>query len=275
MSEWSPWGLDASAISELRLSRAVKALDAGDPSTASVEAEELLDEDPDNLEAVVLVGEASLDLGAFATARIAFQHALSIDNTVTKGWAGLALACYELTDLESCASNAQEGLRLDGQDPALWYYLAVALEQLEHPEKAEQAFTQAARIDSTNFPKPVRYPQEQWEQALGSALELLPAALRDWYARFPVHMLRFPDLEELRSAEPPLSPAAGALYLGTPPPLGFGNPWVTQPEQVRVFCGNLERSAPLPPDLGRVVATALRQEALDWLGLDEDAAPLD
>lgn len=275
MSEWSPWGLDASAISELRLSRALKALDSGDPSTATIEAEELLDEDPDNLEAIVLVGEASLDLGAFATARIAFQHAVTIDPSITKGWAGLALSCYELTDLETCASSAQQGLRLDDQDPALWYYLAVALEQLELPEKAEQAFTQAARIDGANFPKPVRYTQEQWEQALVSALELLPAALRDWYARFPVHILRFPDIEELRAAEPPLSPAAGALYLGTPPPIGFGKPWATQPEQVRVYSANLERSAPLPAELPRILAIALRQEALDWLGLDENAAPLD
>lgn len=274
MSDWSPWGLDASAISDLRMSRAVKALDAGDPTTATIEGEELLDEEPDNLEAIVLVGEASLDLGAFATARISFQHALSIDNTLIKGWAGLALSCYELTDLESCASSAQEGLRLDDQDPALWYYLGVALEQLEHTEKAEQAFTQAARIDGTNFPKPIRYTLEQWEQGLKSAMELLPAVLRDWYERFPVHIKRFPDLEELRSAEPPLSPAAGALYLGTPPPLGFGNAWATQPEQVRVYTGNLERSAPTPTDLARVVATALRQEALDWLGLDENSAPL-
>ena len=74
MSDWSPWGLDASAISELRLARALKALDAGDPTTATIEAEELLDEEPDNLEAVVLVGEASLDLGAFATAQIGRAH---------------------------------------------------------------------------------------------------------------------------------------------------------------------------------------------------------
>ena len=79
MSEWSPWGLDASAVSELRLSRAIHAMDTGDPVTAALEAEELLDEDPDNLEAIVLVGEASLDLIYFATARIAFQHALSIN----------------------------------------------------------------------------------------------------------------------------------------------------------------------------------------------------
>ncbi|MFT5587618.1 MAG: tetratricopeptide (TPR) repeat protein [Cognaticolwellia sp.] len=274
MSEWSPWGLDASAISELRLSRALKALDGGDPVTAMLEAEELLDEDPDNIEAIVLVGEASLDQSSFATARIAFQHALGIDSELIKAWAGLSLACYELTDLESCASSAQEGLRLDEQDPALWYYLAVALEQLDHHERAEQAFSQASRIDGANFPRPLRYAPELWGQALKSAMELLPTTLRDWYQRFPVELHRFPDLEELRIPEPPLSPAAGALYLGEPPTLGFGNPWATQPQKVRVFTGNLERGAPLPPDMARIVATALRQEALDWLGLDDHEAPL-
>jgi len=270
MSEWSPWGLDASAVSELRLSRAIHALDTGDPVTAALEAEELLDEDPDNLEAIVLVGEASLDLIYFATARIAFQHALSINGGLIKAWAGLSLACYELTDLETCASSAQEGLRLNKEDPALWYYLAVALEQLNHHERAEQAFSQASRIDGANFPKPLRHAPELWAQALTSAMELLPVTLRDWYKRFTVEVHRFPDIEELRSSEPPLSPAAGALYLGTPPTLGFGDPWATQPEKVRVFTGNLERGAPLPTDMARMVATALRQEALDWLGLDDN-----
>lgn len=274
MSEWSPWGLDASAISELRLARANKALEGADPSTATIEAEELLEEDPDNLDALLVVGEASLDLGAFATARIAFQHVLSIDDALTRAWAGMSLACYELTDLESCASSAQQGLRLDGQDPALWYYLAVSLEQMGHPDKAAQAFAQASRIDSEHFPTPTRYSHAQWTTALQSALELLPTPLRDWYARFPVVLELFPDLGELRAAEPPLSPAAGALYKGTPPTVGFGNPWTTQPELVRVYTGNLERSAPELSGLPRIVAMALRQEALDWLGLEDKAVPM-
>lgn len=275
MSDWSPWGLDASAISELRLARANKALEGGDPATASIEAEELLEEDPDNLDALMLVGEASLDTGAFATARIAFQHILSIDGALVRAWAGLSLACYELTDLESCASSAQQGLRLDGQDPALWYYLAVSLEQMGHPDKAAQAFTQASRIDKEHFPTPTRYSAEEWAAALISAFELLPAPLRAWYARFPVVLETFPELTELRAAEPPLSPAAGALYKGTPPTVGFGNPWGTQPEIVRVYTGNLERSAPELAGLARIIAMALRQEALDWLGLEDKAVPMD
>ncbi|MBK7760773.1 MAG: hypothetical protein IPI35_31070 [Deltaproteobacteria bacterium] len=50
---------DAATVTAMRLAEARAALDDGDPQTAIVEAEELLDVDPENLDALFLVGDAS------------------------------------------------------------------------------------------------------------------------------------------------------------------------------------------------------------------------
>ncbi|MED5373473.1 MAG: tetratricopeptide repeat protein [Myxococcota bacterium] len=272
--DWSAWANELGGLDELRLRRAADAFEKGQVDEAITEAEELLDDDPDNVDALLVVGEASLEVGAYATARLAFEHVLQLGPDNLRAWAGLSLASFELTELDSCVKAAQHAIQLEPAFAPAWYYLGVGLEFLGHLEDADRAFRQAARLEPVHFPYTPTFSEATWTRALDLGRDLLPEQLRDWFIKVPLTLAWLPDLEELRTQEPPLSPAAGALYKGTPPPVGFKKAWATAPEQVRVYRRNLERGSPTEAELPLLVARALRQEALDWLGLPDDALPL-
>ncbi len=97
--------------------------------------------------------------------------------------------------------------------------------------------------------------------------------MRVWLSRVTLVLERYPTLDQLRQDEMPLSPSSPALYVGDPPEDG-SDPFLAEPERMVIYVGNLERIAALGADLGVILATALRAEALDWLGLPDDQLPL-
>jgi tetratricopeptide (TPR) repeat protein len=262
-----PWAMD---LGGLRLEKARQAFESRNPAQAIVEAEELLDTEPDNIEALMIVGNASLEMGDPATGRAAFIHVLDMDPDQVMAVTGLAVSCFEITDFEGCvsAADACSVLRPEMGEP--WYYRGLALERLGRTDEALKSLRQAARLDPRGFPMQQRMPKEIWPEALGLGMQLLPPRLRRWYQGVHVVLEEFPQIALLRASQPPLSPAAGALYEGTPPQLGHPDPWTTHPERVILYTANLERGIAGANELPGVIAFALRQEALDWLGLQED-----
>ncbi|HJN75272.1 MAG TPA: tetratricopeptide repeat protein [Myxococcota bacterium] len=273
MSFSSNWQLDLAEIGALRLQHARRAFNDRDPVLALVEAEELLEEEPDNLDALMIVADAALDLGDPVVSRAAFLQAIDLGATAALVFSGLAVTCYELTDLEGCIEASNRALEVEPDLAEAWYYKGIALDQLGLADEATQALRQAMFHDPQGFPMPTAMSTEDIEALLGEALSCMPPELAEWYRRVRFEVHRYPDLRQLRDSDMPLSPSSPALYHGTPSP-ERQDPWQTLPDRVDVYVGNLERAAALGANPAQLLAASLRNEALDWLGLPDDGLPL-
>lgn len=272
-SKTQPWRMEPNALGALRLQQARTALEDGDPHSAIVEAEELLDEAPDNLDALFLVGDACLELGDAAGAHAAFLRYLELAPEDAGALSGLAVACFDLTDFEGCIEYARQATTLETELAEAWYYLGLAQERLGRDREARRAFARAEKLDPESWPLLKPLSQAEWNVVLGRALQLLPPALKAWFDHVRLDVQALPDLDDLREAQPPLPPTVPALYIGEPPDHS-PDPWQTHPDCVKVYRTNVERAALWSGDLPRTLAEALRAEALDWLGQPPDAHPL-
>lgn len=266
------WTVDPEALGALRLEQARLALDRGDAMDAVVEAEELLDEVPDHGEALLVVGDGSLDLNDAPSAHAAYGRYLELHPEDPIALSGLAIASFELTLLDACVDAATDAVRLDPGLAEAWYFLGMALERQGETERAGEAFVRAQLLDPATYPLVSALSDAEWDSAVDEAWAMMPTELRQWYARVPVEVEVFPELHDLRVSHPPLPPTASALYVGDPPDPGEG--WRNLPSQVRLYRGNLQRMTAFEGDLPLRIAEALRHEALDWLALEPDALPL-
>ncbi len=267
------WQLALTDIGALRLQQARRAWEARDPGAAMVEAEELLDEEPDNLDALLLVADAALELGDAAVAQATFQQVLEMQDDLASAWSGYAVACYELTDMQGCLEASDHALSLDDSLAEAHFYRGLVLDHQGDFQGGRLSLSRATELDSTSFPTIPSLDPAEAEEALVQARALLAEPMRVWLARVPIVFERYPSLDQLRQDEMPLSPSSPALYVGSPPDDGR-DPFLVEPDRMVVYVGNLERIAALGADLSVILATALRAEALDWLGLADDQLPL-
>lgn len=266
------WSLDPDTHTALRLDRVRRMMRDEDHVEAVVEVEELLDEDPDNTEGLFLLGESLLELGEPSIALLAYERVVELTGGDADSLMGLAISRYETCDLAGAAVAAREAVRLDpGRAEAHWY-LALALERLPgRRTEALQAFAAARELDPTEYPFPLRLSEAEWRGAIGMAVARLHPRLQSFWDGVPVRLEPWPDLAELRRADPPIPPGVSGLYLGEPP--HDADPWTVRPQAMRLFRHNLERSRD-PQELLEQITQALQNEALDWLGLG-DVAELD
>ena len=86
------WTLERGPIGAMRLQRAQQAYERRDTVEAVIEAEELLDEEPDNPAALLIVADGSLEIGHPEVARSAYEDFLEMRPDDPLAWAGLAVA---------------------------------------------------------------------------------------------------------------------------------------------------------------------------------------
>ena len=264
------WGIDPAVIAALRLSRVRQAYEAEDLWTAVLEAEEILDEKPADVEALELLGDAELDLGHGHEALLVFALLCEMDGRNPAYLSGLGIARFLSVDFDGALTAAQEALALSPDHAEAHAYAGIALERLGRVEEASDHFSQATRLDPEAFPPPLPLKNIPWTRLLGRALDLLPDEVRDFYRRVPVVWHHFPEAAVLRAENPPLSPFSLALYEGDPP--GEEEPMV-DPRSVRAYRGNLARFARDMPRLEEDFALALASEAADWLDIDLPPRP--
>jgi tetratricopeptide (TPR) repeat protein len=273
-SQGGTWSVEPRLLAALRLDKAHKALAAGKATEAIIEAEELLDEDPSHVDALIVVGAASLDLSESLAADAAFSRALELLPDHSGALAGLAVARFELADLEGSVAAAARATSRDPELVEAWYYQAMALERLGREDAAATAYQRAHSLDAATYPLVDEVAPTLWAEAMDGALKRLPMPLRLWYEDIPIEVDRFPSIVELTTSFPPANPTISALFVGTPPVWSESQPDV-KPECVRLFSHNIQRIAVVERVvLGQVIAEALRLEALEWLDLGAEDHPL-
>ncbi|MEQ1570679.1 MAG: tetratricopeptide repeat protein [Myxococcota bacterium] len=260
------WSIEPETRTALRLEQVRHAVRECAWSDAILEAEELLDEYPEHPEALFLLGEALLEVGDWELARRVYDHRVGLDGGDTASLVGLAISSFHLCDLPASIEAAREAVRQDSGNAEAHHYLGLALERIPGQQtEALAELTASAHLDPARYPLPLTLRPSEWADVIAQAVDTLPSRIQEFYAKVPFRVESLPDLDELRSVDPPLSPTVGALYVGTPPE----EPSDALPEAVRLFERNLSRAGSVEA-ITTELAHALHDEALDWMGEDDE-----
>lgn len=259
------WSLDPQTRLQLRLDQVRKLVERLVWSEAVLEAEELLDEVPDHIEALELLARAQIGMMDAEGAALTLEQLHGLDPTWTAvRLSSLAMARLDTCDLVGAAEAARETLRLDPGSAEAHFVLGLALERLPgRGTESAQAFVAANRLDPLAYPFPKQLDGAGWEQALTTAMMQLPPVFRELWEGVPVRLPRYPDLDKLREATPPMSPRLLGMFVGEPPT--EGNPFDTKPDGLMLYTENLGRVSSLDELIERI-ADVLEQEALVWIG---------
>jgi len=251
----------------LRLGEAEKALVNGELDRALIEAEELLDEDPSHKKALELVSQAALGMGDVIMALEALNRFIDLHTPDARMLHALAVARFQSVDYPGALVAAEQAASLDRTLTAAWYYQGLALERLGRLEDATRCFSQASELEPENFPIHPGWDHFDWSEMLENALDTLPQPIQVFCDGLDIRFADFPAVEDLLENYPPLSPFTDALYRGTPPQ--DGDPWVSRPERISLFKGNLSRPSQDLEAIVKRIAEAVIHESLHWLGLAE------
>lgn len=243
----------------------MQAYQVRDLHTALLEAEELLDEEPDNLTALQLLGDTELDLGHGHEAALVFEHLVELDAGVARFWGGLAVARFLVVDFAGALEAADRALALDAGLAEAVAYRGLALERLGRLEEAGTMFHRASRLDPKAYPLPVPERRIPWGDLLQAALARIPKSLSYFFRNTALVWQRYPDPEVLQASTPTISPLVLALYEGAPG--AETDPAQVLPRSIRLFKGNAARYAHDMERLEEDLAYSLMAEATDWLGL--------
>jgi len=240
---------------------------------ALVEAEEVLDQHPDNAEALMLVGDSSLELGEALGAAASFCRVLEFEPDNVLAHSGLAIARFELTDFEAALDSAAQALELAPEHSEAIYLRGLVFEALGQTKEAEDAFQKAHSLAPEHYPLLAATPEDEWLEIIEAAKSLLHTDLQEWFDGVNIGVKASPFVEQLREHSPPLSPSSLALYQGKSPPLSE-DPWLIKPPGIDLFEFNLSRASIREGGLVGPVASGLRREAVEWLGLPKNTYPL-
>jgi tetratricopeptide (TPR) repeat protein len=249
------WTLDPLARHAMLLEASREALANGDFSDAVALAEELLDEEPDDPDALLLVAEAAPRYGHAEVGVLAASQASrrGIDVGALEA-AALLAACQvdrALEAAESLLARAPEHARAHA-------VRGRALDLLGRTADAEAALARATALRPDHYPPPLSLDPDGWDPVLLEALSGLDPEIRDALRRVEIDLTDLPDLTLLRTIRPPPSPLVDALLQET------------EGERARIllFRRNLLRGASNATELTERIRDALKVEA--ELLLEED-----
>lgn len=258
---------------EQRLRAVRAAADTEDWPGVVLEAEELLDLDPDHPEALLFLANASLELGDPVNAAEAFAHHLEHAQPSADALSGLAVARFEACDIAGAVGAARAAVQAFPDLAEAHYTLGLALERTRGgATSAATHFAAANSLDPEAYPWPIPLDDKALEEALLEALRSIPRPLARFWSGVPMRLEEQPTLDELARGAVPIPPTVAGMYEGRPPDLDQGpeQAFEQRPKALRLFRRNLSRCGDLDQVIDQL-EDLLVQEALDWLGLPLEA----
>jgi predicted Zn-dependent protease with MMP-like domain len=210
-----------------------------------------------------------------------------------------------LGELKKARKQAEEGLKVLGEDPALWAALASAhyenldfadalqaighaiqnapqwaraenirawiLTALGRHDEADEAFSKAHALDPVAYFRPVRMDEDAFAEVVEAGLAALPPRLADALVNISVAVEDIPSKARLTLSDPPLSAGILGLFEGTPPMYASTeDPFAHFPRHITLFRKNLEASCASPDELLEQIRITLLHELGHYFGYDED-----
>lgn len=246
-----PWVVAADTATAVLLDAARRQAHDGEYALAVALAEELLDLDPRDADALMLVADAAPRYGHGEVGVLAARAAVALG--VDPG-AALAAALYA-AGLATEALAEADACLARGRDPARAHAVrALALELLGRVPEADASLAEAHRLRPQAYPLPLSVPDDAWEALLMRAIAALDrndqAALRHWEINFAGS----PTPETLARSVPPLPPSSPSFLVSD----GSG------PPRCLLYTRNLTRGSASEEEVVERIVSALRDE-LEWL----------
>jgi len=256
-----------------RLNRAWEAMENGDPETAGLEAEAMMDESDGNPEVRFLLGAALLESGVTGDA---LDHLRTCEGQVEDPVFHqfyFASALFENLHVDEALAVFREVIRAEPQFAPPRHGLAQCLEFQGEYEQAEKQYERAYQLDQEGYPLPVRMKRSSFHDVVEEAAEHLPPDLRVHLQRISVVIEDLPSLEILRTegGDDPITPVVLGLYVG--PSLRDRSVYepVTTPPAIFLYQRNLERICQTREELINEIRLTLYHELGHYLGYsDED-----
>lgn len=261
-------GVDGPAdAEEAALDSALEAIAAGAPEEALGHLEDV---DPARGERWTTAAHAQLELGRFEESERSLRRAREAlgSRHADVLWAEgrLHLAQWRLKE----ARRAFEKLDLEEEGAALLENLALLADLEGQPERADELYVRAARLDPEQSPLPPRLSPEEFEAVVAEAAGELPAEFQEALEVLAVVIDPMPTARLVGAPESGHPPDILGLFVGTP--LGE-RPSLEAPElppTIYLFQRNLERAARTREELVEEIRTTLYHELGHALGFDED-----
>ena len=218
-----------------------------------------------------LLGQASREMGQPAQALACHEASRllgpDLDDPEARG-----LALFELGAFRKAAAALRMALkRGPGLSAEGHFHLAVILERLGDGHLAHQHFQAAARKDPGDQFVPRALSEEEFEGLVEVALGELPEEISGRLHEVPVVVEPWPDPDELRLSDPPLSPLLLGMLRG--PSLrdrSEGAQPGELPTQVLLFQRNLELLCSNREEIAEEILLTVWHEVGHYLGLEEE-----
>ena len=179
---------------------------------------------------------------------------------------------FEMGLYEEPQRSLDRSAVLEPENAHTLYHLALVLEHLSAPEKADKLFGQAAAQAPEQYPAPVRVEGAVFEAAAEAALGSLPTEIQRYVENCPILIEELPGRDLVQ--EYSVSPQLLGLFVGTPADQPGSSPtWGTAPKEgpdrIFLFKRNLEKVAQTKAELIEQIQITVKHEIGHYLGLDE------
>lgn len=222
-------------------------------------------------ELALLEGTALARLGDAGRALPRIDAALALDPEHVEALAERGEALFELCRLDEARAALLEVVRRDPEDAGAHQTLGLVAERQGDAAEARRRLARAHELDPERFPLPAALPPAEFDRAVEDALAELPEPIRRYLANVAIAVEPFPSDDDLRGAEPPLSPGILGVFRGAP--LGHKaspDPWSHFPSSIVLYQRNLERQARDRAELVEEIRVTLLHEVGHFLGLGEE-----
>jgi predicted Zn-dependent protease with MMP-like domain len=244
-------------------------LEQGEYEAAAEAAEALLEEEPDDVEALFLAGSALFEAGDDDEASVRLRRALELDPSNLPACLTLAALHYERCRFPEATLLVDRVLR-DNPDNAYAHYLRGLLHDMGgRIDLGDASFQEASRLDPEHYPVSPSVPRAEFDRAVEEAFAAVPQEFRDRVGHLPILVEEVPSEDLLGTLEDPAPDLLG-LFVGTPLTEKTHHETPRVPDAIYLFKRNLERACRDRDDLVEEIGVTLLHEIGHYLGMDED-----
>ncbi len=257
------WQIDDDTKKRLRRKRLHESVLRRDFISAIHDAEDYLDEHPDDRQVLHMLASCLIEARDLLTAREAYRQLVEMEPKRAAYWVGFAHTCFECADLDNALMGAEQALTLDRDAAEAHYVRGLILERTEEVDAAQSSLLQAHTLNPMGYPLPMHLSHDDIQLLVADAFSSLAPDVQAFWQPKKMELRPFPDVGDLQGPMPPLSPRVPLLALAPE-----DSPLDAPPSRLQIFHGNLSHHPDL--DAARTaLIQALQHEASHWLAPPE------
>ena len=244
-------------------------LEQGEYHGALDVAEALLEEQPDDLEALFLSGSALFEAGEHTQAAGRLREVMKLEPANVPARLTLAAVLYEICRFDEALAEVEGAISAEPESAYALYLKGLLVDMKGKRQEADDCFAKAANLDPEHYHVPTSVGRQEFEQAVEQALATMPPEFVDRLDNLPILIEDVPSAGLLATLEDPAPDLLG-LFVGTPLPERSLQQVASSPDAIYLFKRNLERTSADHEELVDEIRVTLLHEVGHYLGMDED-----